>query len=156
METTHITKAHNVNLLLYDLVCPVKYRRKIFQHQILDQSIREICLHEIQEQPYEIIFHEIGVDLDHVHFLLQTVPMVSPKNMVQTIKSITARFLRKEHWELLKKYLWKPVFWTDGYYISTVRAHANANTIENYIKNQGKSQEFKRLYVSEEQTQLQL
>ena len=118
METTHIIKAHNQNLLLFHLVCPVKYRRKIFQHEILDASIREICLHEIQEQPYEIIFHEIGVDLDHV--LLQTVPMVSPKNMVQTIKSITARFLRIEHAELLKKYFWKPVFWTDGYYISTV------------------------------------
>ena len=156
METTHITKAHNVNLLLYHLVCPVKYRRKIFQHEILDVSIREICLHEIQEQPYEITFHEIWVDLDHVHFLLQTLPTVSPKNMVQTIKSITARFLRKEHGELLKKYLWKPVFWIDRYYISTVWAHANANTIENYIKNQWKSQEFKRLYVSEEQMQLVL
>jgi hypothetical protein len=37
-----------------------------------------------------------------------------------------------------------------------VWAHANANTIENYIKNQWKSQEFKRLYVSEEQMQLVL
>lgn len=120
METSHIIKAHNVNLLLYHLVCPVKYRRKIFANEGLDESLKEICLHEIAEQPFEIIFHEIGVDLDHVHFLIQTVPTVSPKNMVQTIKSITAKHMRKNHSDLLKKYLWKPVFWTDGYYVSTV------------------------------------
>ena len=120
METSHITKAHNVNLLLYHLVCPVKYRRKIFQNEGLDESLKEICLHEIEEQPFEITFHEIGVDLDHVHFVIQTVPTISPKNMVQTIKSITAKHMRMIHGELLKKYLWKPVFWTDGYYVSTV------------------------------------
>ena len=63
------------------------------------------------------------------------------------------RFLRKEHAELFKKYLWKPVFWTEGYYIQIVWAYADINTIENYIKNQWKSQEFKCFYVSEEQMQ---
>ena len=120
MEAYHLYKSHNKNLLLYHLVCPVKYRRKVFQHEILDQYLKEICLHEIEEQPFEIIFHEIGVDLDHVHFLLQTVPMQSPSRMVQAIKSITARFLRKEHGKIIKQYLWKAVFWTEGYYITTV------------------------------------
>jgi REP element-mobilizing transposase RayT len=58
---------------------PVKYRRKIFQHEGLDESLKEICLHEREEQPFEIIFHEIEVDLDHVHFPIQTVPTVSLK-----------------------------------------------------------------------------
>jgi REP-associated tyrosine transposase len=40
---------------------------------------------------YEIIFLEIGVDSDHVHFLVQSVPMYSPQKLVQIIKSITAR-----------------------------------------------------------------
>ncbi|MBI5413213.1 IS200/IS605 family transposase, partial [Candidatus Peregrinibacteria bacterium] len=26
----HIVKSHNKNLLLYHLVCPAKYRRKVF------------------------------------------------------------------------------------------------------------------------------
>ena len=34
----------------------------------------------------EIIFLEIGVDKDHVHFLVQSVPMYSPKKIVQMIK----------------------------------------------------------------------
>jgi len=33
----------------------------------------------------------IGVDLDHVHFLVQSVPTYTPKKIVQTIKSITGR-----------------------------------------------------------------
>jgi REP element-mobilizing transposase RayT len=36
-----------------------------------------------------IEFLEIGSDDDHVHFLVQSVPMYSPKQLVQTIKSIT-------------------------------------------------------------------
>jgi len=40
---------------------------------------------------YEIIFLEIGTDMDHVHFLVQAIPMYSPKKIVQTIKSITAQ-----------------------------------------------------------------
>ncbi len=120
MEAHHIFKSHNKNLLLYHLVCPVKYRRKVFKHEILDEYLKEVCLHEIEEQPFELIFHEIGVDLDHVHFLFQTTPTNSPLRATQTIKNITARFLRKEHGKLIKQYLWKSVFWTEGYYITTV------------------------------------
>jgi len=47
-------------------------------------SARRVCL-DIGNR-YEITFLEIGADQDHVHFLVQSVPMYSPKKIVQIIK----------------------------------------------------------------------
>lgn len=60
----HIYKSHNKRLLLYHLVFPAKYRKKVFDKKV-DEKLREICI-EISER-YEIHFVEIGNDLDHIH-----------------------------------------------------------------------------------------
>jgi len=62
MEDEHIFKRHNNTLLLYHLVFPVKYRRKVIDGMI-SGSIKEICL-EIGER-FEMDFVEIGTDEDH-------------------------------------------------------------------------------------------
>jgi len=82
-----IHKSHNVSVLLYHIVCPAKYRRAVFTPPV-DQKLKEVCL-EISHR-FEITFLEIGTDHDHVHFLVQSVPLDSPKKIVQIIKSITA------------------------------------------------------------------
>ncbi|HVX56688.1 MAG TPA: IS200/IS605 family transposase, partial [Candidatus Saccharimonadales bacterium] len=84
----YIHKSHNVSLLLYHAVCPCKYRRKVVTTEV-DEVLKAVCL-EIATC-YEIAFLEIGTDLDHVHFLIQSVPDMSPTRIVRTIKSITAR-----------------------------------------------------------------
>ena len=144
MASEHIMKRHNKSLLLYHIVCPVKYRRKVFTEAV-EQTLKEVCL-GISER-YEIFFVEIGVDDDHVHFLTQTVPTVLPKNMVQTIKSISGKEIFKRHSEV-KKMLWGGHFWTMGYYINTVGQYANEKVIKEYVKNQRK--EYKQLYRSKQ------
>ena len=131
----HIKRSHNVSLLLYHLVCPAKYRRDVFKDfEGVSQEIKKICL-EIQQR-YDLHFVEIGVDEDHVHFLIQSVPMVSPTNIAKIVKSITAREIFKRK-PMVKQELWGGEFWTKGYYINTVGHAANENQIRNYIKNQG-------------------
>src|SRR5215208_6371455 len=95
-----IHKSHNVSVLLYHIVCPAKYRRSVFSSEV-DAKLKQVC-GEIQKR-YEIQFLEIGTDQDHVHFLVQSVPMMSPKKIVQIIKSITARKIFKSCPEV-KKY----------------------------------------------------
>jgi REP element-mobilizing transposase RayT len=129
-----IRKEHNVSLLLYHIVCPAKYRRAVFT-PVVDEKLKEIC-EEIAVR-YEIEFLEIGTDQDHVHFLVQSVPSYSPKKIVQTIKSITAREIFR-HLPEVKQQLWGGQFWSDGYFISTVGAHGNEEMIKQYIKEQGK------------------
>jgi REP element-mobilizing transposase RayT len=69
-------------------ICPSKYRRIVFDDDV-SVLLKQVCL-EIENR-YEIRFLEIGSDKDHVHFLIQSVPDYSPRKVVQTIKSITAR-----------------------------------------------------------------
>ena len=80
-------KSHNVSVIMYHIVCPSKYRRVVFNANV-DEILKKICL-EISDR-YEIDFIEIGTDRDHVHFLVQAVPMYSPTQIARTIKSITA------------------------------------------------------------------
>ena len=128
-----IHKRHNVSVLLYHIVCPAKYRRVVFTPEV-DEQLKRTCL-EISRR-YEIIFLEIGTDQDHVHFLVQSVPMLSPKRIVQIIKSITAREIFRACPEV-KEQLWGGQFWSDGYYVSTVGQHGNETTIKQYIQDQG-------------------
>lgn len=135
MESKPIKKSHNVSQIIYHLVCPAKYRQIVFQKvEGIDEELRSICL-EIEKR-YDIFFLEIGTDKDHVHFLIQSVPMISPKKITQIVKSITAREVFKKKPET-RKLLWGGEFWTKGYYINTVGAKGNENQIANYVKNQG-------------------
>jgi REP element-mobilizing transposase RayT len=140
----HVRKRHNVNLLIYHLVCPVKYRRKVFT-DTSEETLKRICL-ELGIK-YEIQFLEIGVDEDHVHFLLQLIPNKAVSDIVALIKSITAKHLFQHHPEV-KTFLWGGNFWTMGYYINTVGQYGNLKMIQNYVKNQGHPQ-YKQLHTQQ-------
>lgn len=130
----YIHKSHNVSVLLYHFVCTAKYRKSVFSLETVDSKLKEVCL-EISKR-YEILFLEIGTDENHVHFLIQSVPMYSPKRIVQIIKSITAREIFK-HCTEVKQQLWGGEFWSDGYFVNTIGQFGNEQTIKVYIKNQG-------------------
>ncbi len=129
----HIFKSHNKNLIIFHLVCPVKYRRNVFTEEN-QKTLKSICL-ELGIR-YEYKFLEIGIDKDHAHFLIQTVPNISISGMVKAIKSITAKKMFEKHPEV-KTFLWGRQFWTDGYYINTVGQYGNLTMLENYVKKQG-------------------
>lgn len=82
-RVTH-TFLEGTTLLLYHLVFPAKYRRKVFDESV-DKTLKSICL-EIADR-YEIHFIEKGNDLDHVHFLVQSVPMLSVTKIVTIIET---------------------------------------------------------------------
>ena len=141
----HIHKRHNKSLLLYHLVCPIKYRRKVLTEDV-STSLVSVCL-EISYR-YEIHFLEVGCDDDHVHFLVQSVPLLSPKKIVNTIKSLTAREIFRLHPEV-KRFLWGGKFWTAGYYINTVGQYANEEVIKKYVQGQGRKEEYKKIHSSQ-------
>lgn len=147
----YIHKQRNVSVLLYHLVCPAKYRRVVFTEEV-DSILKDVCL-EIGKR-YEIIFIEIGVEKDHVHFLLQSVPRYSPTRIVRIVKSITAREIFKRA-PAVKRELWGGELWTKGYFMSTVSRHGNEDTIRHYVKNQGRTEKgYKRLHRQELQLEL--
>ena len=141
----YIHKRHNVSVLLYHLVCPAKYRQMVFSEKV-EEHLKEVCI-GISKR-YEISFLEMGVDNDHVHFLIQSVPKYSPKKIVQTVKSITAREIFRRVPEVKQK-LWGGEFWSKGYYISTVSKHGNEETIQKYVKEQGNEKEYQIIYTGQ-------
>jgi len=143
MDDEHIYKRHNKTLLLYHLVFPIKYRRKVIDGPI-SNYVKEVC-REIGER-YEIQFVEIGTDDDHVHFLIQSIPSMSVSKIVQTIKSISAREIFKKYPQL-KRELWGGNFWTSGYYANTVGQYGNKEVIRKYVENQGR--EYKLLHTEQ-------
>jgi REP element-mobilizing transposase RayT len=70
------------------LVFPAKYRRAVFDDNV-NEVLKEICL-DI-EMRYQVKFLEIGIDKDHVHFLVQSVPTYNVTKIVTMLKSLTAR-----------------------------------------------------------------
>jgi len=130
MKDEHIYKSHNKTLLLYHLVFPAKYRRKVFSKEV-ENTLVEIC-NDISER-YELVFVEMGNDSDHIHFLVQSVPTMTVSNIVTIIKSIIAKGIFKKHKEA-KKMLWGGNLWTSGYYANTVGQYARKEAIVRYIQ----------------------
>ena len=139
----HVYKNHNKTLLLYHLVFPAKYRRVVFSDEV-QETLKNTCV-GISSR-FEINFLEIGMEGDHVHFLVQSVPAVSVTKIVTTIKSLTAREIFQMNNEVKKK-LWGGSLWTSGYYANTVGLYASKDVIRKYIEGQEKKQiDYKKLY----------
>ncbi len=141
----YIIKRHNKTLLLYHIVCPMKYRRIVISKEI-GETLKEICM-QISER-YEIHFVEVGYESDHVHFLVQSVPNLSVSEIARIIKSITAKQLFQRHPEIEAK-LWGGNFWSSGYYANTVGQYANEEVIRRYVESQGKEKEYKKIFVQQ-------
>ena len=119
----------------YHFVTSVKYRKGIFGFPDRERTLHTICT-EIEER-YEIIFEKIGIDLNHVHYLLSASPKLSPAAIIQVVKSITAKQLFLKYPEI-KRELWGGHLWTEGYFVATVGEGGNRDVIERYVANQGK------------------
>ena len=99
----HIYKRHNKHLGF-----PAKYRREIFTDEVAER-LKSVCIGISLR--YEINFLEIGMEADHVHFLVQSVPLMPVSRIVITIKSITAKEIFRKHDEVKDK-LWGGNIWT--------------------------------------------
>jgi len=141
----YLHKSHNVNVLIYHLVCPAKYRKVVFDQKV-DEVLKTTCL-EIAKR-YEIHFLEIGTDKDHVHFLIQSIPMYRPQQIVRIVKSVTAREVFKQVPDVKLK-LWGGEFWSKGYYINTVGRTNSEQAVLEYVKSQGKEKEYKQLHTDQ-------
>ena len=142
MASRYIHKPHNVSVLMYHLVWAAKYRRVVMSEQV-DEVLRQACL-EIEKR-WEVRFLEIGLDRDHVHFLIQTVPSYSPSRMVQIVKSVVAREVFAQAPEVKQK-LWGGAFWGEGYFVNTVGQHGSEKVIAAYVQGQGGKGVYRQLH----------
>ena len=123
---------HAVYELKYHLVWIPKYRKKILDGEIRDY-LKEV-FEKIAEE-YEFEIDKIGVMEDHVHIFMGAPPRYSPAQLVQIMKSISAREVFKKY-PNLRKQLWAGELWNDGYFVRSVGDDVIADVIRKYIEYQ--------------------
>ncbi|MEB3277930.1 MAG: IS200/IS605 family transposase [Lyngbya sp.] len=128
--------AHCVCRIHLHIVFVTKYRHPVINEQIearLKTMMTRLC------ETQKCILLECKADLgkqDHIHLLVDMAPDIAVSRLVNTLKTITSREIRKEFAQYLKPYYWKPVFWKRGYCSASVGG-ATLSVLKQYIEEQG-------------------
>ena len=132
-DQSYYTNRHSCFLLQYHMVFVTKYRRPVLEGPVkalVYQTIRNIC----EEKGLTIL--ELNGEQDHVHILYEADPFTSPGELANIIKTKTSRYVRKAYGDtLLRQHYWKPLFWSNSYFVTTVSENS-LQVVREYIKNQ--------------------
>ena len=123
---------HAVYDLKYHLVWIPKYRKHIFDKEVLDYI--KTIFSKIAEE-YEFRIDTMEVMEDHVHVFVEVPPRYSPARVVQVMKSVSAREVFRKFPDL-RKQLWAGELWNDGYFVRSVGDKVTADIIRKYIEYQ--------------------
>jgi putative transposase len=123
--------AHTKHRLQYHLVFIPKYRKRVLIGKV---AIRTRALFYEAAQVNQWWIHELNIQRDHAHVLIQLEPDVSVAKAVQYLKGGSSFKLRQEFPEL-EEFLWGDSFWADGYFAESVGI-AQEEMIRKYIREQ--------------------
>ncbi len=123
---------HCVYDLKYHLVLVTKYRRKVINKAVL-KSLHEHFERLLDQWECELL--EFNGEADHVHLLVSLNPKVQPSKLVNNLKTVTSRLIRKEFSTHVSKFYWKPVFWSRTYCLLSVGG-APPSVLKQYIEQQ--------------------
>ena len=125
------TGRHCVFNLHVHLVFVTKYRRKVFTQAILNamRSILEkVCL------DFEAKLVEFDGEADHVHLLVHYPPKVAISKLVNSLKGVSSRHLRRRFPEL-ENWYWQGMIWSPSYFAGSCGG-APISIIRQYIEQQ--------------------
>ena len=126
---------HAVYDLKYHFVWTPKYRKQILKGDVAE-FVKMTLRHIAEEYEWEI--EQMAVQVDHIHMFMQVAPRYAPAQVVQILKSITAREVF-EQFPQLRKQLWAGEFWGAGYFVRSVGDAVTAEVIGKYIRYQDSS-----------------
>lgn len=107
---------HVVFMIHAHLVFTPKYRRDIFgaKHlEALEGYARKVC------EDFDAELVEFNGEPNHVHLLVNYPPKVAISNLVNSLKGVTSRLLRKDYPEIERHYWNKKTLWSRSYFVSS-------------------------------------
>ena len=116
------------------MVVVTKYRRKVLVDDVKEELI--LIVYDLFEGKWNAKVRAVNTDLDYIHILFSTMPQTKLSALMNNLKTVSSRLLRKHHKEFLKSYNLKPVFWSDSYFIGVV-SYVTDEIVELYIDSQG-------------------
>lgn len=123
---------HAVYRLNYHFVWIPKYGRKVLTGAVAERAAE--IFGEIAER-YEFRIDTLSVMEDHVHLFVSAPPRYAPAQVVNIMKSISAKKLFEEFPQVKKK-LWGGKFWAEGYDVGSSGDDVSADVIRRYIQYQ--------------------
>ena len=127
------TGRHCVFNLHVHLVFVTKYRKKVFTPAILE-AMRGIFKDVCQDFGADLI--EFEGEENHVHLLVHYPPKVAISKLVNSLKGVSSRHLRRRFPELERHY-WKGMLWSPSYFAGSCGG-APISVIKQYIEHQKK------------------
>jgi putative transposase len=123
---------HCVFSLNFHLVLVTKYGRKAITKDMLER-LRVIFQETLEKWQSELI--EFNGEADHVHLLFRTKPTVQLSKLVNNLKTVSSRLIRKDYSRHLNRIYWKPVFWHRSYCLISTGG-ATVEILRKYIEEQ--------------------
>ena len=123
---------HCVFRMHVHLVFVTKYRRNVFTKEVLDDLkifFEKVCL------DFESELVEMDGEDDHVHLLVNYPPKVSVSALVNSLKGVSSRMIRKKNYPSIKKKLWGGALWSPSYFAGSCGG-APIEIIRQYIEQQ--------------------
>ena len=127
-----LRNTHHVYRLMYHFVWIPKYRHKVF-----NESYREVLKGIIKKAgyDYDVDIVELEIPEDHIHMVVRGIPKMCPSDVMQVIKSISAREFFRLYPEIKRRYFWGGKLWTQSYFVETI-GNANEDVIRAYVRDQ--------------------
>ena len=126
------SKNHSKFLLTYHLIFVCKYRIKLLTKY--GEYIKQIMFDISKKYDFEI--KEMEVDKDHIHIMVESVPKLSPLQIVRVLKQESTINIWKDYYKDMRKIYWhENTLWTDGYFCSTI-GEVSSKTLKHYMQNQ--------------------
>ena len=104
---------HCVFKMHVHLVFVTKYRRNVFTKEVLDDLkifFEKVCV------DFEAELVEFDGEDDHVHLLVNYPPKVAVSSLVNSLKGVSSRMIRKKNYPSIKKKLWGGALWSPSYF----------------------------------------
>ena len=121
-------------LLQYHVIFICNYRKKLFLLKKLADDIKNLSYEICNKQ--NIKLKHLETDEDHIHYVIEAQPSISISKIVNLIKSYTTYHILRKYPNYLSKYFWKEkIFYTDGYFVSSI-GNVSEDNLKKYIENQ--------------------
>ncbi len=127
---------HCVFNLHIHLVFVTKYRRSVFTKAVLE-DLKEIFASVCQDFEAELV--EFDGEKDHVHLLINYPPKVSVSRLVNSLKGVSSRLIRKKRYACIQDTLWAGALWSPSYFAASCGG-APISIIKQYIEQQDTSE----------------
>jgi putative transposase len=114
------------------LVFVTKYRRGVFTKTLL-QELNLILTGVCQDFEAELV--EFNGEEDHVHLLVNYPPKVSVSHLVNSLKGVSSRMIRKKNYPSIQNKLWNDSLWSPSYFAGSCGG-ATLGVIRQYIEKQ--------------------